>query len=214
MIYPADEKYIKKYSKSVFKLVKETPELVEKVTQPYVTAVPNTNWSWIYNILDNNAEKEKTFFIDKDPENGYTLCLDIATGSEIKENFHCLGLVERRDLLSLRDLNQSHLELLKKMGTEGRKKVGEFFDVPYDQIRCYFHYHPSFYHLHLHYSHVQHLASGVTTERAHMLTEVINNIEMNADYYKKATIEFPLRSTDVFYLHIKEECEKQGLEIC
>lgn len=211
IIYPCDPKIIKKYSQSQFKLVKETPEVYNKITKVYAENIPKEKWNWIYNVLDNGAEAEKTFYMDKDPESGFTLCLDIGTGSEIKENFHCLALVEARDLLSMRDLNESHLPLLHKMDTEGRKQVSKYFEVPEDQIRCYFHYHPSFYHLHLHYSHVMHLAHGVTTERAHMLTDVISNISLVGSYYQKATIEFPLRSTDAFYEHIISECEKSGI---
>lgn len=204
IIYPADQKIIDKYSQSEFRLITETPELYEKVTGVYAKAIPQEKWSWIYNILDHDAEAEKTFYKDKDPETGYTLCLDLATGAEIKENFHALALVERRDLLSLRELNESHLPLLKKMQSEGVQEVSKYFDVPVDQIRVYFHYHPSFYHLHLHYSHVQHLATGVLAERAKLLSSVINNIEMIPDYYQRATIEFPLRNTDHFFKYIEE----------
>ena len=47
-----------------------------------------------------------------------------------------------------------------------------------------------------------HLSTGVTTERAHMLTEVISNIELVDDYYQRVTIEFPLREKDLFYQDI------------
>lgn len=213
IIYPCDEKLIQKYSQSEFKLVRETPEVYQKITKIYGDNIDKKKWSWIYNILDNGAEPNKTFYKDKDPETGFTLCLDIGTGSEIKENFHCLALVEARDLLTMRDLNETHLPLLEKMNTVGRKEISKQFDVPEDQIRCYFHYHPSFYHLHLHYSHVMHLAHGVTTERAHMLTDVISNISLVGDYYQKVTIEFPLRSTDNFYEHITKECSRLGIEM-
>jgi m7GpppX diphosphatase len=106
--------------------------MYEKVTGVYAKSVPKEKYNWIYNILDHNYEAEKTFYADKDPETGFTLCLDLATGSEIKENFHVLALVERRDLLSLRDLNETHLPLLRKMKNDGVKQVSEYFNVPAD----------------------------------------------------------------------------------
>lgn len=114
------------------KLITETPQLFQAITGEYAKNIPKSKLSWIYNILDNDAESEKTIFKDKDPETGFTLCLDLATGSEIKENFHILALVERRDLSNLRDLNSSHLPLLKKLQSIGTQKVSEHFGVPRD----------------------------------------------------------------------------------
>lgn len=208
IIYPADDRIIDKYSMSESRLISETPQLYAAVTGEYERSIPKSKLNWIYNILDKDAEAEKTIYKDKDPETGFTLCLDLATGSEVKENFHVLALVERRDLGGLRDLNASHLPLLKKMQSVGTQKVSEHFQVPVDQIRVYFHYHPSFYHLHLHFSHVHHLAHGVLTERAKLLSTVIDNIEFVPDYYQKATIEFPLRETDQFYKYIVENRHK------
>lgn len=71
----------------------------------------------------------------------------------------------------------------------------------------YLHYQPSFYHLHVHFTYLKHEAPGILAERAHLLTTVINNLEIASDYYKKATIPFILRENDGMFLQF----ERQGL---
>lgn len=58
------------------------------------------------------------------------------------------------------------------------------------QLRVYFHYQPTFYHLHAHFTYLRHEAPGITAERAHLLTNVISNIELLGDYYQKATLQY------------------------
>ena len=213
IVYPAPPKLIKKYTKAPMKLISETEELWRKITKPYTESIPKSEWKWIYNILDEDAEAEKTFFKDKDKSTGFTLCLDLDAGSDVKETFHCLALVERRDVLSIRDLNASHLPLLRKLAGKGLDEVSRRFEVPKEEIRAYFHYHPSFYHLHLHYSHVELLEYGVTTERAHLISDVIQNIEMVGDYYQRVTLDFPIRTTNVLFEVVEKEATKLGLKI-
>lgn len=73
------------------------------------------------------------------------------------------------------------------------------------QLRTYLHYQPSFYHLHVHFTCLKHEAAGILAERAHLLTTVINNLEITSDYYKKATIPFIVRENDGMFLKFTEQ---------
>jgi m7GpppX diphosphatase len=71
-------------------------------------------------------------------------------------------------------------------------------------MRTHFHYHPSFYHLHVHVTHSNQESPSLKVERSHMLDAVIENIGMVEDYYQKVTLEFALRDGEPLYKHIKE----------
>ena len=67
----------------------------------------------------------------------------------------------------------------------------ERYGVPASQVRVYVHYQPTYYHLHVHFTHVFYeSALGTTPERAHLLEDVIDNIERDANYYSKCKLSF------------------------
>lgn len=60
------------------------------------------------------------------------------------------------------------------------------FDLKPSQIRAYFHYQPTFYHMHVHFTHenVKQPPSSVDLDQA------ITNIELMGDYYAKCTLVY------------------------
>ena len=99
-------------------------------------------------------------------------------------------IVNRKDLLTLRDLGTNELTLLKNIRKVSSEIIPQKFNVPLKYLRMHFHYHPSFYHLHIHVTHSNMDGHSFRAERSHMLSTVIQNIELVPDYYKKATLEF------------------------
>lgn len=81
------------------------------------------------------------------------------------------------------------------------------------QLRIYLHYQPSFYHLHVHFTYLRHEAPGITTERAHLLSTVINNIELIPDYYQKVTIPYVVRQNDNLFKKFEEKGLLKKVEI-
>ncbi|KAF6022417.1 DCPS [Bugula neritina] len=73
------------------------------------------------------------------------------------------------------------------------KAIEEKYGIKSSKIRAYFHYQPSFYHLHVHFNHIKNIAAGSNVLGAHLLSDVINNIEMQSDYYKRKTLAFVSR---------------------
>ncbi len=67
----------------------------------------------------------------------------------------------------------------------------------YFQTKAYLHYQPSFYHLHIHFAHINYIDQF--QERNHQLNQVIQNLTIDSDYYKKATLECLLRKNDKLY---------------
>jgi len=99
----------------------------------------------------------------------------------------CLALPMDRTLHSIRDLNASHLPLLKSMRNEIHNWFFNKFNIPASKLVMYFHYSPTFYHLHLHVNHISLITESTFTGKVEELSCVINNIEMMPDYYQKCT---------------------------
>ena len=59
------------------------------------------------------------------------------------------------------------------------------------KLRIFLHYHPSHYHLHVHFTATT-VDHGALTERAHLLHDVIENIKLDSAYYQKRTLTAPL----------------------
>lgn len=113
-----------------------------------------------------------------------------------KENFHYLALFYNAKLRSIRDLDSSHLPLLNEVANLGKKKIAEELEVMESEIRVYFHYLPTFFLLHVHFNHVKEESAGVLTERAHLMSTVISNLELMGDYYQRATLPLRLKDHD------------------
>ncbi|EDV43778.1 uncharacterized protein Dana_GF18649 [Drosophila ananassae] len=191
VIYPATDKHIEKYSICQKYLIRETPELYEKITLPYLTE-SQFSLEWVYNILEHKQEKERIVFEDDDAETGFILLPDLKWDGRNVENLYLLGIIRKHDIKSLRDLNGSHLNLLRNLRQSSKKAIRERYGVNPNQLRMYFHYQPSFYHLHVHINPVRNDAPGIWCEKSHMLDTVINNLELLPDYYQRATLPFVL----------------------
>ncbi|KAB7501078.1 m7GpppX diphosphatase [Armadillidium nasatum] len=81
------------------------------------------------------------------------------TGEQV-ENLYLQAIVVRRDLLSIRDLREEHLPLLRNIYSKCTKAIKENYNVPSSKLRIYCHYQPSYYHLHIHFSALSFEAPG------------------------------------------------------
>ncbi|PZC72801.1 hypothetical protein B5X24_HaOG210564 [Helicoverpa armigera] len=195
IIYPATEKHIAKFSQQETHIVLETPELYNKLTLPHIEK-EQFNLQWVYNILEGKSEQDRVVYNNPCEKDGFVLLPDLKWDGVTKETLYLLAIVRRRGIKSLRDLDESHLPLLKRIRDEGKKKILEKYNVPSSQLRIYFHYQPSFYHLHVHFTYLRHEAPGIYAEKAHLLDTVIDNIEMIGNYYHRATLPFTIREMD------------------
>lgn len=63
--------------------------------------------------------------------------------------------------LTIRHLNQSHLPLLKGIKKNCKKLIEENYKVPVDKLRVYLNYLPSFYYLHVFFTHFSAVRAGI-----------------------------------------------------
>nr|XP_023017169.1 m7GpppX diphosphatase-like isoform X2 [Leptinotarsa decemlineata] len=204
IIHPATEKHILKYSAQKSYLVDETPKIYSDIILPGLVGEAS-HLQWVYNILEHKSEVDRIYFEDVDPENGFVLVPDLKWNGEDIDTLYLLAIVNKRSIKSLRDLTSDHLSLLRNVRDKGIEAIKSKHSLDSSQLRIYLHYHPSFYHLHIHFCYLRHEAPGLLAERAHMLSTVINNIELLPDYYQKATIPFVVRENDKLFKKLLAE---------
>ena len=117
------------------------------------------------------------------------------------KQMYCLGIARDKSIRSLRDLRARHLPLLKRMRHAGEQIARNRYGVSPSQLRVFVHYPPQFYHFHVHYTHVN-VSIGVTTERAHLLDDIIDNLERDAEFYSRASITCSVGETDELWRRV------------
>jgi m7GpppX diphosphatase len=210
-IYPASDRQIQRASPSPSsRLIHETPELYHLVTEPYIQELKQSgSLSWIDNILSGEKEKERClldtehFLLNVDTKwrshpDPKTTSREVWYQHDSVEDLYCLTILKDKNISSLRDVRGSHLAMLKGLLQECPKVIEKTYGISSDMIRCFFHYQPQFYQAHIHFTRV-HNEIGAQVERGHLVQDVIQNLEMDPDYYAKRTITYALRVTDPLY---------------
>ncbi|XP_065344702.1 m7GpppX diphosphatase [Cloeon dipterum] len=191
VVHPATTKHIEKYLKKKIFLVEETPELYRNVVLPYLKEC-GFSLQWVYNILERKAEVEKIEFEDVDPKIGFTLVHDDKWDGVTVDNLHLLAISRDREIRSLRDLRGAHIALLENIQQNASETIEKKFNLPRNRQVAYFHYRPSFEHLHVHIKVIEFEAPGTHVGRAHLLSDVIANLKASSDYYAKSTLGYTL----------------------
>ncbi|XP_054453942.1 m7GpppX diphosphatase [Anoplopoma fimbria] len=203
VVCPATEKHLKKYQRQESFLVEETGEDYQSITSPYIQK-QSFSVQWVYNILEKKAEAERIVYEDPDPEAGFVLLPDFKWDQKQVDDLYLIAIVHQRDIRSLRDLTSEHLPLLQNIFQKGKEAILQRYNLPASKLRVYLHYQPSYYHLHVHFTKLGYEAPGCGVERAHLLADVIQNLQSDPQYYKTRTLYFPLRADDGLLGKFKE----------
>ncbi|RKP24615.1 scavenger mRNA decapping enzyme, partial [Syncephalis pseudoplumigaleata] len=197
-IYPATEAHILKYTYQERRMIRETPEAYASVVVPYMQGLSPARIQWVYNVLDGISEQERILYRDHDPHTGFVLMpdrqvVDHKWDGQTMESMYLLTLCEDRSIRLLRDLRAHHLPLLRNMRRKIAKVVNERFGVPAHQLRLFFHYQPTYYHLHVHVTHVRNdKLGGMAVGQSYLLDNVISTLECMDNYYERCTITYAL----------------------
>lgn len=202
LINPATEKHIMKFMAQECFIIHETAEIHKTITLPVIEK-QRLAVEWVYNILDKKAEVDKVVFEDPDPENGFMLVPDMKwNGTEI-ESLYLVALVHKRSLKCIRDLDQSHLPLLKNILKQCPRIIFEKYGLPPCKLRMYCHYEPSYYHFHVHINNIKFDCPGREFLRAYSLSDIIDNIEMKNNYYQEKTLSILVAENSLLYKELK-----------
>ncbi|KAJ3588102.1 hypothetical protein NHX12_011697 [Muraenolepis orangiensis] len=193
VVCPATAKHVKKYQGQESFLVEETGEDYRSITLPYIQG-QSFSLQWVFNILEKIAEAERIVYEDPDPDVGFVLLPDFKWDQKQNHDLYLIAIVHQRGLKSLRDLTAAHLPLLQNICNKGKEAILQRYGVAANKLRIYFHYQPSYYHLHVHFSTLGSEAPGCGVERAHLLSDVLQNLRSDDLYYSRRSLCFPLRA--------------------
>ncbi|KAI1719952.1 scavenger mRNA decapping enzyme c-term binding domain-containing protein [Ditylenchus destructor] len=196
-IYPATEKHIEKYRRQNVCMIHETPEDYKNITLAFINEAHFDN-TWVYNFLDKKAEADRIVFEDEDKHSGFIVAPDLKWNGRDLDNLYLQAIVHRRDLRSVRDLTANELPLLEKMRDSIEKVALEKWGLEKSQLKLYFHYQPTYYHLHLHVINLKYEAPGLSSTCIDLYS-VIDNLKLLGDYYQKATLPFVRKKNDPLY---------------
>lgn len=167
----------------------ETPTMhaSSSVTGFIQQEVTRPNKQWITHIIDGRQESSEVirrtddFVLLPDTER-----MNRWRGS--KRTLNWLAIAHDKRLRTLRDLRGEHLPMLKEMLETCLRVVESETNIRAEQVMAYVHYPPSVYQLHVHFSFPYGQYCHRDTFRVHNLATVINNLEIDPDYYAKATL--------------------------
>ncbi|XP_053126243.1 m7GpppX diphosphatase isoform X1 [Hemicordylus capensis] len=203
VVYPATEKHLQKYLRQEVYLIRETGEDYKNITLPFIQS-QSFSIQWVYNILEKKAEADRIIYENPDPANGFVLIPDFKWNQKQLDDLYLIAICHCRGIKSLRDLTAEHLPLLKNILQEGKEAVVKRFGISGAQLRVYLHYQPSYYHLHVHFTALSYDAPGCSVERAHLLSDVIDHLELDSQYYQKRTLTFALRADEPLLKRFQE----------
>lgn len=180
LIYPCTQKHIKKYSAQPLRIVTETPSLYTAYIRPWIVSQREKGTlNWVFNIIEGRTEQEDVIYRESDPKDGFLLLPDLNWDRKTLESLHLLGLVERRDIWSVRDLKKRDVKWLKYMREKLVAATCALYEgLEADQVKLYVHYQPTYHHFHIHIVHVM-LEAGATQSvgKALGLDNVISTLE-------------------------------------
>lgn len=177
IIYPATKKHINRHRDGYYKLVHESAHNYFKNKESWIKEMSHTRNDWINNIINGKSERDK--IIHQTSE--YIMLPDIKWNEQTLDELHIMNIVTRFDLKSIRDLTLKHLSWLKNLEKDIIETVSEKYNLKQNELCLYLHYPPSYYHLHIHCTHVKRYDNHVGS---HLLRTVINNIELVSNYYQ------------------------------
>ncbi|KAL9618601.1 MAG: hypothetical protein Q9160_006712 [Pyrenula sp. 1 TL-2023] len=186
LIYPCTEKHIRKYSAQRIHMVHETSQIYSKHISPFIDRERSSGrLNWMYNIIEGRSEQEDVILRSHEvskAEEGFLLLPDLNWDRETIDALHLLAIVERRDIASLRDLQKQHVDWLRTMQKKVLQATVDLYGdrgIEEDGLKLYVHYHPTYYHFHIHVVNVM-LEAGSTQAvgKAFGLENLISQLEL------------------------------------
>lgn len=221
LIFPCTEQHIQKYSKQILRTVVESPQVYHDKVLPYIIRKREAgSLTWVWNIFEGKTEVNDVIYRTPSGQNqdeGFLLLPDLNWDRSTQENLHILGLVERKDIWSLRDLKKKHVHWLRGMRDSIVRATLDTYEwLDADQLKLYVHYQPTYYHFHIHIVHVA--MEGGTTQavgKAVGLDAIIESLmHMDGDQeqgIEKMTLQYTLGEASEIWTEIFEPLKKQGI---
>lgn len=180
-----------------YTLLAETPEMHAKksVVCFIEQEVKRPSKQWIANIIDGTQEKDDVIVRSDE----FILLPDTERVNRYRTNprpfrqiLNWLAIAQDKGIRTLRDLTGQHVPMLKRMLSASLEAAERETGIRQDRIMAYVHYPPSVYQLHVHIAYPYGQFGHRDAYRIHNLASVINNLEIDPQYYQKATLHMAI----------------------
>jgi m7GpppX diphosphatase len=125
-------------------MIRETPELYDRIVKPYVAAFPLSRTQWVANILTGVSEADKILHRDPSPELGYVLLPDMKWDLTTVSSLYLVAIALSPTIRSLRDLTRVHLPMLYSIRDNAARIAHEKWHLGPGGLRMFVHYQPSY----------------------------------------------------------------------
>jgi m7GpppX diphosphatase len=163
----------------------ETYDDYKKNILPKINKIDKT---WIINILDKKTENDKIIYENDD----FILIPDITMQSNDINNdinkIHYLAISKNKTIMSIRDLNETHISILENIDLLGKKIISNKYNLAPNEIRSYLHYYPSVWLLHIHFDICNSYNHFSKLDSCHLIHNIIENIKICNNYYQQITL--------------------------
>ena len=183
--------------KAEIEIITETKEIYKKISLPYINSIYDKNTKWMHDLVYNYAEESSVLLRTND----MVICKDIVWKTNDISYFYILCIPTKK-IKSIRNLTQLDIPLLQSM-KENAIDIAIKYGVSKNRLYMFFHYHPSYYHLHLHVCITEHESLETRYHRHYYLDDIINKLENESDYWRKATLKFELLSNAKLFKLLK-----------
>ena len=168
-------------------VVKETPEDFVRAT-PFISQEIERR-QWVYQIIDGLLEQERVLLNTPD----FMVVPDIEA-PPTEQGINWLVIFKDLSLRSLRDLRGAHLPLLRRV----KDALAMLLSTPCETM-LYFHSPPSVWQLHLHVvGPCDVLRTTNDMQKVHFIDDVMSNLVVDPDYYRRVTMTYVLPVTHEF----------------
>ena len=185
------------------RLVLETPVMhSSRAMQSFITKeVARPCKQWIHEVLENRREADRVKLRTPDfvllpdvdfPRRKRAFWQEDENSAFKRKGFHWLAVLTDTNLRTIRDLRQEHIYLLTKLYSQCCAKIKEETNISPDQVMAYLHYPPSVYQMHVHFRYPIGPSLAHDAFRIHLLANVINNLHIDGDYYRKSLLQLPV----------------------
>ena len=212
LISPVSERQIQRSLPAPsMSLIEETPEFYKASVEPFIESIVKSgSLSWIENVVQGKKEVERLLFSNDD----YIINIDTKWRShpdaktvpreawyehKSVEDLYCLAIVKDSSIRSLRDLRQQHVPMLQSIITEGHQVIESIYGIKKDQLRIFVHYPPQFYQFHVHFTRLEN-EIGCQVERGHLVNDIIQNLNMDDEFYTKRVISYKVKTSSELYV--------------
>lgn len=167
-------------------IINETGQDYQNISLPYIDSILEKNIKWIDKLLFDKSEESIVLLRTE----SYVICKDIIWKENSNDNFYILG-IPTKPIKTIRELTSKDLPLLEELKNKCIE-IAEYYGISYEKLYMYFHYHPSYYQLHLHVCVTEHPALEARYLRHYHLDLIIEQIKSDSNYWKNATLRFEL----------------------